>query len=145
MRTVFVHLKSATEDECQRFLDEFAVHFAAPWGNQWNYPALDDAKLYIEVEKFNAWDEREPEDIQRVLNALGGNCTASIVADVSGRHPGDEEVRALVLAALDRFEGVAEDDYSQRCWTRTEVLNREIVEGLGFFDYDGDYRRTHGT
>jgi hypothetical protein len=37
-----------------------------------------------------------------------------VTADISGRIPGDAEVRALVLALLAE-DGVALDDYSDHC------------------------------
>lgn len=61
----------------------------------------------------------------------------SVIADVPGRIPGDEEVRLFVEVMLRQFQGVAWDDYSAHCWTLDEIKAGHLVSGHPFFDYEG--------
>jgi hypothetical protein len=60
---------------------------------------------------------------------------------VSGRVPGDAEVRTFVLALLAKG-GVAVDDYSSHCWTASEIAEGCKFNGLGFFDYRTSFERS---
>ncbi|MBE9556543.1 MAG: hypothetical protein IMF08_06770 [Proteobacteria bacterium] len=65
---------------------------------------------------------------------------AYVQIDVSGRIPGDTEVREFILGFLDAVPGtVAEDDYTSHPWTGTEVREGKSIEGHPFFDYQGWY------
>jgi hypothetical protein len=67
----------------------------------------------------------------------------SVSADVSGRHPGDEQVRDFVYRLLSEFEGLAQDEYTHGFWTLDDIrLERKRTsplsskqDGYGFFDY----------
>ncbi len=69
--------------------------------------------------------------------ALGRRPELSVVADVSGRVPGDVEVRAFVECLLTRFQGVADDEFAEHCWTLSEIRSGAKVQGHHFFDYEG--------
>jgi hypothetical protein len=70
---------------------------------------------------------------------------SGLSADVSGRHPSDEQVREFVSTLLSDFEGLAQDDFTEGFWTLDEIrsesrkpaasgiLGRQ--EGHSFFDY----------
>lgn len=128
MRSVYLYLRSATRPEVERWLSE-TYRFQA--GPAWIVDVDGDACLFIEHGEHQLWEWQE------AVQSLGWKPTWSITADVSGRHPGDEQVRAFVLSALCRFEGAAMDDYTQHGWKRTEVESNSLVQGHRFFDYLG--------
>ncbi|HEY9776997.1 MAG TPA: hypothetical protein V6C81_24745 [Planktothrix sp.] len=77
------------------------------------------------------------DDIDQIEHTLGFDPAIVVTATVSGRHPGDREVRSFVLAILQRFDGVARDDYSDHCWTSAEIASDALAFGHPFFDYSG--------
>ena len=85
--------------------------------------AEDPAPLYRD------W---EPSAIGSLEAALGQLPPWCVVCDVSGRIPGHEEVRRIVLELL-ADGGVAVDDYSEHCWTAAEIAGDATVDGLRFF------------
>ncbi len=71
--------------------------------------------------------------------------SAYVTVDVSGRVPGDREVREITLGLLRAVpEAVATDDFTSHPWRREEVLNGARVQGHPFFDYQGWYDETAG-
>ena len=70
--------------------------------------------------------------------ADGGMLPAvTVMADVSGRVPGDDEVREFAAFLLSEFRGVDWDDYSCHCWTLVEIQSGTKADGHPFFDYSG--------
>ncbi len=129
MRSVFVHLEDASEREVQTLLDNLYPGQRHPW-----IAALNgDPCLYIEIldpTKYAGWSE--------IAEVFGGRSfSVSVGADVSGRHPGDWEVREFVTILLRRFKGGAQDDYTDNFWSLDEILAGELKEGHPFFDYAG--------
>ncbi len=61
----------------------------------------------------------------------------TVMADVSGRVPGDDEVREFAAFLLSEFRGVAWDDYSCHCWTLVEIQSGTKADGHRFFDDSG--------
>ena len=109
---------------------------------RWSYPSLSDAVLYVTCAHYDA--DSFPEEHLQVVKSTGGVCpTVQVTAGVSGRHPGDAEVRHLVEVLLGRFHGYAFDDYTahEHGWTLGEIRDGLCVSGLGFFDYRGSYLR----
>jgi hypothetical protein len=136
MRSVQVHLIDVKPEDVCAALSAFARQQTP---DQWLYPP--DAKqpsLYIEF--FTDFSAYEPEDFAVLESALGKRPDVSIVADVSGRVPGDTEVRAFVECLLTRFRGVADDECARHCWTWPEIRSGVKVEGHHFFDYEGWFR-----
>ncbi len=86
------------------------------------------------------YSDWEPSDIRSLEAALGELPPWSVVCDVSGGIPGDEEIRGIVLELL-ADGGVAVDDYSEHCWTAEEIARDATVDGLKFFDYLEHYKR----
>ena len=116
---------------------------------RWLVDAADgsgSAALYIELESttddvaplFCDW---EPAAVERLRAALGRVPEWSVTADVSGRIPGGEEVRAFVLALLAKG-GVAIDDYSDHPWTAAEIAENRTRDGLRFFDYRTSFEQS---
>jgi hypothetical protein len=137
MRSVFFHLTGVTRQTVAARLSALATQVVGP--ERWNFgfhspePALyvyfyDDLSI-----------EMEPDDWKGFEAALGGMPDVSLCADVSGRIPGDNEVRALAALVLTEFNGVAWDDYSTHCWTLSEIQSGVQVHGHTFFDYEGWY------
>jgi hypothetical protein len=136
MRSVQVHLIDVKPEDVRTALSAFA---RPQTSEQWLYPP--DAKqpsLYIEF--FTDFSGYEPEDFADLERALGKRPDVSVVADVSGRVPGDAEVRAFVECLLTRFRGVADDEFAHHCWTLPEIRSGAKVGGHHFFDYEGWFR-----
>src|SRR5262249_25621491 len=93
----------------------------------------DDACMYINC------SDTDVDEGMAYTAAFDAVPSVTITADVSGRHPGDAEVRALLRTVLGVFDGVAQDDYTEHFWTLEEVLSGVNVEGHPFFDYRGWY------
>jgi hypothetical protein len=72
-----------------------------------------------------------PEDIVSLSEELGGTPTISVSADVSGRHAGDEQVREFVSKLLSKFDGVAQDEYTEGFWTLTDIQANRKKRALG--------------
>src|SRR5258705_9640010 len=119
MRSVQVHLIRARQDDVRAVLSAFARHQAP---DQWLYPlGSENPTLYIEF--FTDFSCYESDDLAILERALGRLPEVSVIADVSGRVPGDLEVRAFVEFLLTRFEGVADDEFADHCWTLAEILS----------------------
>jgi hypothetical protein len=68
------------------------------------------------------------EEIALLYTQLGGEPSASVSADVSGRHPGDERIRDFVYRFLSQFEGLEQDEHTQGSWTLDAIrFERNIV------------------
>jgi hypothetical protein len=106
----------------------------------------DSPAIYVSIatttdELAGLYRDWEPSDVEALRAALGHLPEWCVSCDVSGRIPGDAEIRSLVLDLL-ADGGVAVDDYSDHCWTRAEIVEDRAVDGLRFFDYRADYERT---
>ena len=121
MRTIVVHLRSATEDQVEGFLKRtYPMQDGPPW-----ISAIDgDACLYIEIYRDLA-SEADPQEVASLRKALGDEPTVSVMANVSGRHPGGPEVRDFVSRLLSEFEGLLEDDFTEGYWTLAEIQREE--------------------
>lgn len=110
-------------------LDAFLPLQRSPW--------VMDGNMYV-----NVVDERdgllfidwEGEHVEMVQEAMGYRPTWAVQVDVSGRVDGTAEVRQLAVHLL-AGGGVATDDYSDHCWTRQEIADSVVVEGLRFSDF----------
>lgn len=131
MRSVFVLFPSATEAELAEYLQRaYPAQAGPPW------VALDngDPCLYINFYAGLGRDY-EPERWADIARRLGGEPTSGLMADVSGRHPGDREVYEFVTGLLTRFDGAAMDEYTTHLWSLGELENGHRVAGHPFFDY----------
>lgn len=135
MRSVFALLKSATNAEVTAFLQRtYSFQMGPPWINA----VQGDPCLYINFVQYKHVVS-EPDEQTEIIRQLGHEPSVVIMADVSGRHPGDEQVSRFVTAILTQFPGVAQDEYTPHCWTLDEVLQGDLVDGHPFFDYRGWY------
>src|SRR5262245_11085072 len=100
MRTVFVCYNKAAEGGV---LDWLRTHTVSN-GVYHVFPTIEQPVLYCELsDYFGDW---EPHMIDALRVAIGAPF-AHLALDVSGRHPGNAEVREAVLALLDATGGVA--------------------------------------
>ncbi len=130
MRSIFIHLAETTREDVAVFLSRMFPGQAQPWLHP--VPPKDNA-LYID------FSEPEPEDMPEIFSILGNQPFVSLVANVSGRHPGDQEVAYFIQLCLTAFKGVAQDDYSAHAWTLLEIQEGQQHQGHRFFDYLGWY------
>jgi hypothetical protein len=133
VRGVVVHLRDTNEVEVAAFLQRtYPYQQGPPWVCE------VDGDDYLRIDFYRDGPrEVEPEDWASLTKALGGRPAVSIVVEVSGRHPGDDQVRFFVAAMLGEFQGLAQDDYTKYFWTGEEVLSGHRVRGHPFFDYRG--------
>jgi len=103
---------------------------------RWNYPAGKDAILYIQCGPYSP--DEDPDEQVAILRGTGGMTpTVALDIDISGRVPGDHELRSMAELVLARFGGLAFDDFMSftHGWTIDEIRANKSVQGLHFFDY----------
>ena len=134
MRSVFVFLRETTESEVAAHLDRTYPSQREPW------VMLVDGDAYHYIDFYRAGPrEHEPEDWANIVQQFGGEPAVSVGADVSGRHPGDEQAAEFVADLLTWFSGAAMDDYTDHLWSLAELRAGHRVAGHPFFDYKGWY------
>jgi hypothetical protein len=129
MRSVIVLMNAATKESVASHLD--SVYRCQLELLRW----VDDVRdpvLYISFYE-NLEKEAEPEELARLRQAIGGNVSVGVIADVSGRHDGRVEAMRFALGLLDRFGGIALDDYGAHAWIAEELRRDGPVEGRPFF------------
>lgn len=135
MRSVFFFLWDTDEVELTAFLQKTYPYQKGP-------PWIDDIEgdpcLYINFYS-DMYLEYEPDDIEKIVTYFGYPPSVGVIADVSGRHMGDHQVRNFARQLLTRFKGVAHDGYTFYLWTLEEINSGFLVEGHPFFDYNGWY------
>ncbi|MEW4568758.1 hypothetical protein AB1L88_12905 [Tautonia sp. JC769] len=89
--------------------------------------------------------EFDPENWSDLVQRFGGEPAVVVMADVSGRHPGDEQVFDFVTDLLSRFSGSAQDDYTEHLWSLDELRAGFQVSGHPFFDYIGWHAQSQAT
>jgi hypothetical protein len=132
MRSVLVYLRDTTESAVSAYLDAAYPKQREPWVAF----VRGDACLYINLYRDGP-REHEPEDWADIVRRFGGKPAVGVIADVSGRHPGDEEAAAFVAGLLSRFSGAAMDEYTTHLWSLAELRAGQRVRGHPFFDYNG--------
>jgi hypothetical protein len=137
MRSVFFHLVDVTRLQVAERLSDFAD----PSGtNRWNWPRQGSSPVLF-LRFYDEFDqEAELEDLIALKAALGRLPDVSVVAYVSGTIPGDAQVREIAALMLSNFDGVAWDDFTGHCWTRSEIQSGALAHGHPFFDYVGWHR-----
>jgi hypothetical protein len=135
MRSVFVHLVGAKREDVALRLSEFAEDVG---GDEWRFPR-GSASPILYIGYYDDMElEWEKKDLDVLRSSLGQLPDLIVAADISGRVPGDAEVREFVSFMLRHFRGVATDDYSSPYpWTLAEIESGARVSGLTFFDYKG--------
>ena len=139
MRSVVIHLVDTKRDAVRERLSEFAGPNA---GDQWLYPP-GSSKPILYIEFYDDYErEFEPGELQPLETALGKIPDVSVIANISGRTPADTEARLFAECLLGAFRGVAQDGYSDHCWTLAEIRSGATIQGHAFFDYEGWFRDT---
>jgi hypothetical protein len=137
MRSVFFHLIGVTRQEVAARLSALAT----PNGSEsWYLPRGASAPVLYLCFYDDLLAEAEPGDLESLNASLGVMPAVTVMVDVSGRVPGDVEVREFAAWMLTQFRGVAWDDYTRHCWTLSEIQSGTKADGHTFFDYDGWYR-----
>lgn len=132
MRSVFVFLRDTTETAVKSYLDSEYPEQREPWVEF----ISGDPCLYINLYYVNPL-EFEPSDWSEFIRQFGGEPTVGLMADVSGRHPGDHQVNEFVSGLLSHFSGAAMDDYTFHLWSIDELRAGQKFNGHPFFDYNG--------
>jgi hypothetical protein len=144
MRTVSFALVEAGLESVEKLFYENG--FERIDESKWNYPEGESAYFFITVEIINEeFMKNQSEEYEEILKSMNGMIpSVSISVDVSGRIPGDKEIRSLASMVLNRFKGYAFDDYLNydHAWTLKEIEELTLVDGLHFFDYNGYYEQT---
>ncbi len=146
MRSVIVYLADVKLDVLTMSLSQRYPRQANPW------IAVDqkgDPVLYINITEFEKWnmglgegwssDEEGLREEQELAARLGSKPAYVVSVDISGRHPGDNEVRTFITNLLPQFMGVVQDEYTRHFWSLTEIQKGMLVKGHPFFDYQGWY------
>lgn len=135
MRSVLVHLQ-AEEAAVLAFLDERFPAQRDPWVDF----VEGDACLYIRLYRDHE-TEMEPEELHALRAHFGDAQPLSVIADVSGRHDGTEQVQRFARALLSRWRGVVQDEFTDHLWTLEELTSGATVDGMRFFDFLEHHRR----
>ncbi len=136
MRSVFVYLKEPKTIEIVSLLDNICSNRNGS-GEAWLWLKNDDLVLYIEFYEERFWAEIEPKEWKGLVKKLGSEPELCICVNVSGRHPGKDELFNFLEQLLVKFDGVVLDDYTDYAWEINEILNGKLVKGHPFFDYVG--------
>ena len=138
MRSVIVHLDGCTEADAADLLDIVYPEQRHPWVDF----VERDACLYIDFYRHHYYGiEFDPEVLVELKSRFHGQLPLGIIANVSGRHDGTQQVLRFVRTLLMWRTGVATDDYTDHLWSLTEIEAEARYDGLAFFDYDGYSKR----
>ena len=132
MRSVFVHFQEFAEQIARDWLDKHMTNVAE---NEWEARSQGTTTLFCGLSADI--DDWEPEELSEFRSVIP-EPSAYVQIDISGKIPGDREVRKTVLGLLSSVSGsLAQDDYTDHLWTLREIYERSVVEGHPFFDYLG--------
>ncbi|MDA0172155.1 hypothetical protein OJ998_23835 [Solirubrobacter taibaiensis] len=144
MRTVFVFPRAPFDETIQRVQRLAAPTQAHPWIINSAPKRRQNPAIYVDLATTNdsspLYCDWEPEAMHALATALGALPYWAVTCDITGRIPGDEQIRAFVLALIEDG-GVAMDDYSDHCWSADDIVSNRRVDGLKFFDYQLNYER----
>ncbi len=141
MRSIFVHYPIEDAPKIRAWLE---AHAAPQSDGRWMSPNLHDARLYIELTTSPGFGPDWPPAEIRAIAQQVAPVTGLVHVDVSGRIPGDDEVRAICVALLALSpRSRAQDDYTSHLWTADEISRGVLAEGHPFFDYRGWYEAHH--
>jgi hypothetical protein len=135
VRSVFVLLRDTTEAEVAGYLDRSCPSPPRP---PWLLLGGDGAFLYITFYQ-DLSVECDPEEYADLTGRFGGEPAVAIMADVSGRIPGDEQAFGFVTGLQGHFRGAAMDDFTTHLWSLDELRAEHLVSGHRFFDDNGWY------
>lgn len=123
MRSVYVYLKNTTK---QRVVEHLQNAYSFESGPPWTYMVNGEPCLYVDFyDEFGK--EHEPGDWKTIVEQFGEEPELVVVADVSGRHLGDKQVRDFIETLLTAFAGMVQDDYTLHLWSLEEVKNNSLI------------------
>lgn len=129
MRSIVLHFADSSEAQIAESLRRLGA--LEQNGAPWIYPARGEPVLYINWCKD--YDEITVPGWRALEQELGTGPEVSVIADVSGRVPGEAEVRTFVLHLLRAHRGAAQDDHSEHVWSVAELEADAVVAGRRFF------------
>jgi hypothetical protein len=135
MRSVFAFLRGTTEAEVATYLDQTYPSQPRP---PWIMHGGDGPSLYIRFYR-DLSEEWAPNERMDLTHRLGAEPAVAVMADISGRIPGDEQAFEFLAGLLGHFSGAAMDDYTVHLWSLAELQAGHLVSGHRFFDYNGWY------
>lgn len=145
-RSVFFHLIGVTRQSVGERLSAHATP-NGPGGvnghNAWCLPRDSSARALYLWFYDDLLTEAEPVELEALRDSLGMMPSVTVMVDVYGGVPGGMEVREFAAFILSEFRGVAWDDYTDHCWTLSEIQSGAQVEGRTFFEYDSWYHAGH--
>jgi len=134
MRSVYFHLTGVSQFQVAKYL--YAI--ADPSGDDnWAFPRDSSPPVLFVGFNDDLDAEVEAEDRALLIAALGKMPDVVVMADISDRAPGSIEVMEFAQLLLEKFPGVAWDDYTTHCWTLPQIQSRAKVLGHPFFDFAG--------
>ncbi|RYD92201.1 MAG: hypothetical protein EOP50_13065 [Sphingobacteriales bacterium] len=144
MRSIWFALIGPSIAEVEEALEACAFLRTPGLPNEFRHPSIDEPNLYVRCTDYQWVEEYElHEEYAELLEAIGeATPTVYVGADVSGRIPGDSEVRLLAQCLLKKFPGFAFDDFLaySHAWTLQEIEGDAVFGQLHFFDYKGHWR-----
>jgi len=136
MRSILLHFRGVTRADVNHLLQKICRPANGP---EWVFEVEGEPYLYIDF-YTDGLREFEPQNWAALVETVGDEPAISLIVDVSGRHPGDRQLREFASAVLSEFDGFAQDDYTEHCWTLKEIVSGHEEEGHPFFDYLGWYK-----
>ena len=139
MRSILIHFQSENESLVGDWLDKAATRMEA---QEWHLRSGGQTILSCRLsDDFSDWSPGELDSLRNAVPAP----SLYLQADVSGRIPGDDEVKALWQGVLDIVPAArVQDDHTEHLWTREELDRGTLVQGHPFFDYKGWCDETAG-
>ncbi len=132
MDSATLHLKHATEPEVAAFL---SAVYPFQGGPPWIVVKNNEPCIYIDFYR-DLKAEHSESDREKILRGLGAEPSLSVIANLSGRHhPGATAMREFAMSVLSRFEGIAEDAFSNYVWTLEEIALDHRVNGYLYFEW----------
>ena len=138
MHSMFVHFADVELDDVAEY---FETHGERGLSAHWYHPTRADPAFTIRFPHEGA-EFRDEAERARVVAALGGEPTSTVMFDVGGKRPGHKELRQYLTKLLAIHPGVAVDDLSTHVWTLDDLKADRHVGGFAFADHEG-YRKAH--
>jgi len=129
MRSVVLHFAGLLPEEVVQSLRRFGAREQD--GAPWLYPASGDPVLYIDW--YRNYEEISVPEWRALERELGSGPDVSLVVHVSGRTPGEAEVRSVTTFLLKTHGGAAQDDHGEHVWTLPQVEADATISGRRFF------------
>jgi hypothetical protein len=133
MRSAFIYIREPRAVALVSHLDAICSRRNGQ-NEAWLIEKDDDQVLWVEFYENEYWDEVEPVSWEALVAKLGGVPACAICVDVSGRHPGKEELFKFLADFSKRYEGCILDDFTDYSWSVSEILEGKRINGHSFFE-----------